>query len=123
MGWRPARGWAGQGGARAAQRVAKAHAGLDEQAFVRVAQQSRQRAHAEERSARLLLTHIHVAYQIDTPKQSFIRTFRRFPLPVLTVDRTRELLAFSLTAEFRGMNPACQEATAYWPISQSPRYG
>ena len=55
MGWRPARGWAGQGGARAAQRVAKAHAGLDEQAFVRVAQQSRQRAHAEERSARLLL--------------------------------------------------------------------
>ena len=72
-----------QAGARAAQRAAEARAGLDEQALVRVAQQSRQRAHAEDRSARLLLTHIHAAYQFDTPKQSFIRTFRRFPLPVL----------------------------------------
>jgi transposase InsO family protein len=72
-----------QAGARASQRAAEARAGLDEQALVRVAQQSRQQAHAEDRSARLLLTHIHTAYEIDTPKQTFIRTFRRFPLPVL----------------------------------------
>ncbi|MDP6942965.1 MAG: hypothetical protein QF464_02350 [Myxococcota bacterium] len=72
-----------QAGARASKRAAEARADIDEQALVRVAQQSRQRAHAEDHSARLLLTHIHTAYEIDTPKQTFIRMFRRFPLPVL----------------------------------------
>ena len=45
-----------QAGARAAHRSATERAGLDEQALVRAAQQSRQQAHAEDRSARLLLT-------------------------------------------------------------------
>ncbi|MAF64548.1 MAG: hypothetical protein CMJ84_02655 [Planctomycetes bacterium] len=72
-----------QAGARASHRAAEARAGLDEQALVRVAQHSRQRARAEDHSARLLLTHIHTAYQIDTPVRAFIRTFRRFPLQVL----------------------------------------
>ena len=72
-----------QAGARASHRAAEARAGLDEQALVRVAQHSRQRARAEDHSARMLLTHIHTAYQIDTPVRAFIRTFRRFPLQVL----------------------------------------
>lgn len=72
-----------QAGARAAHRADVQRAGLDEQTLMRVAQQSRQQAHAEDTSARLLLSHIHHAYQIGTPVKAFIRAFRRFPLPVL----------------------------------------
>jgi len=72
-----------QAGARAAHRAAKDRGGLDEQALVRAAKQSRQQAHAEDRSARLLLTHIHQVYGIDGPVAAFIRAFRRFPLEVL----------------------------------------
>lgn len=72
-----------QAGARAAHRAAEARGGLDEQALVRAAQNSRQQAHAEDRSARMLLEHIHRAYQIGGSVAEFIRTFRRFPLPVL----------------------------------------
>jgi transposase InsO family protein len=72
-----------QAGARASRRAAEARTNLDEQTLARVAHNSRQRAHAEQRSARLLLTHLHMAYQFDTPVRTFIRIFRRFPLPVL----------------------------------------
>ena len=72
-----------QAGARAAHRAVQDRAGLDEQALVRAAQQSRQNAHAEDRSARLLLSHIHQAYAIGGPVNAFIRAFRRFPLEVL----------------------------------------
>jgi transposase InsO family protein len=72
-----------QAGARAAHRAAEARTGLDEQTLVRAAQQSRQQAHAENRSARLLLRHIHDSYQFDGPVTAFIRAFRRFPVVVL----------------------------------------
>lgn len=72
-----------QAGARAAHRSTTERAGLDEQTLVRAAQQSRQRAHAEDRSARLLLTHIHHVYGINGSVAAFIRAFRRFPLEVL----------------------------------------
>jgi transposase InsO family protein len=72
-----------QAGARAAHRAAEARGELDEQALVRAAQNSRQQAHAEDRSARMLLEHIHSAYQIGGPVAEFIRAFRRCPLLVL----------------------------------------
>jgi transposase InsO family protein len=72
-----------QAGAKAAHRADEARAGLDEQTLVRAAQRSRQQAHAEDRSARLLLSHIHGSYQIGGAVTAFIRTFRRFPLEVL----------------------------------------
>lgn len=72
-----------QAGARAACRADHARAGIDVDALQRVAKQSRERARAEDRSARLLLEHIHGAYQIDRPLRDFVRGFRRFPLSVL----------------------------------------
>jgi hypothetical protein len=72
-----------QAGARAARRADDARAGVDLAALERAAEQSRHRARADQRSARLLLEHIHRAYQLDGPLRTFVRTFRRFPLPVL----------------------------------------
>jgi hypothetical protein len=72
-----------QAGARAARRAVEARSGLDEQALLRAAQASRERAHAEDQSARMLLTHIHASYSIGGSVTEFIRAFRRFPLPVL----------------------------------------
>ncbi len=72
-----------QSGARAARRAVEQRSGLDEEALYRAAKASRQRAHAEDQSARMLLAHIHNAYQIGGSVTDFIRTFRRFPLPVL----------------------------------------
>ena len=72
-----------QAGARAAHRAAAQRGGLDEQALMRAAQQSRQEARAEDRSARMLLKHIHQVYSIGGSVNAFIRAFRRFPLAVL----------------------------------------
>lgn len=72
-----------QSGARAARRAVEERSGLDEQALFRAAQASRERAHAEDQSATMLLTHIHASYSIGGSVTEFIRTFRRFPLPVL----------------------------------------
>ncbi len=74
-----------QAGARATRRADDARSGIDVDALQRVAKQSRERARAEDRSARLLLEHIHGAYQIDRPLRDFVRGFRRFPLSVLHV--------------------------------------
>jgi len=72
-----------QAGARAARRADAARAGLDAQTLARAAEDSRQRARAEHRSARQLLGRIHFAYQLQGCEQRFIRTFRTFPLSVL----------------------------------------
>jgi hypothetical protein len=72
-----------QAGARAARRADTQRHGLDPDALTRAAQQSREQARAGDRSARLLLSHIHGAYQIDIPLANFIRQCRGFPLPVL----------------------------------------
>lgn len=72
-----------QAGARASARATDARAGIDVEALTRAAEQSRERSRADDRSARLLLEHIHTAYDIDEPKQAFVRRLRRFALPVL----------------------------------------
>jgi hypothetical protein len=72
-----------QAGARASERASDARAGVDAQTLERVAAESRERARAEHRSRRLLLTWLHTAYQLDTPLRRFIAAFRRFPLAVL----------------------------------------
>ena len=72
-----------QAGARAAARADADRTPADAQTLAQVAEQARYRARAEDHSIRLLLTHIHSAYQIDTGITRFIKTFRRFPLAVL----------------------------------------
>lgn len=72
-----------QAGARAAVRADIERAGCDAQTLTRIAHDARMRARADDHSVRLLLTHIHSAYQIDVGIQRFIKTFRRFPLQVL----------------------------------------
>jgi hypothetical protein len=72
-----------QYGARAGARAATERAGLDPSTLLDVARQARQEAHAEERSARLFLDHMHTAYELPGSKTEFIRHLRRFPLPVL----------------------------------------
>lgn len=72
-----------QAGARASARATEARAGVDVDALTRAAEQSRERSRADDRSARLLLEHIHAAYEIDGQKQVFVRRLRRFALPVL----------------------------------------
>jgi hypothetical protein len=70
-------------GARAARRADTARAGLDPRTLDAVARRSREQAHAEDRSARLLLEYIHQAYGLNRSCEQFVRTLRRFPLPVL----------------------------------------
>lgn len=72
-----------QAGARANARATEARAGVDVDALTRAAEQSRERSRADDRSARLLLEHIHAAYEIEGQKQVFVRRLRRFALPVL----------------------------------------
>lgn len=72
-----------QYGARAGARAATERAGLDPSTLLDVAREVRQQAHAEERSTRLFLDHIHTAYELPASKTQFIRHLRRFPLPVL----------------------------------------
>ncbi len=70
-------------GARAARRADTARAGIDPRTLDEVARRSREQAHAEDRSTRLLLEHIHQAYGLNRSCEQFVRTLRRFPLPVL----------------------------------------
>lgn len=72
-----------QAGARAARTASEQRAGLDEQTLSRAAENSRQRAHADDRSARLLLSRLHAVYAIGGPLTAFIRAFRHVPLEVL----------------------------------------
>lgn len=72
-----------QAGARAARRADEQRAGADPETLARVAEENREQARADERSARLLLAHLHQTYHIARPLQDFIRGFRRYPLPVL----------------------------------------
>lgn len=71
-----------QAGARASHRACRERPNDSDQ-FERVAEQSRHRARADQRSARLVLAHIHGAYDIDRPLADFVRQFRTFPVAVL----------------------------------------
>ena len=72
-----------QAGARAARRADEQRAGVCADELADLAEQSREKARAETRSVRLLLTAIHRDYNIKLPLAAFIRAMRRFPLPVL----------------------------------------
>ena len=72
-----------QAGARAARRADAAREGLDPETLARMAEKTREQARVHDNSARMLLAHIHDAYEINLPIQKFIRQFRRFPLDVL----------------------------------------
>jgi len=72
-----------QHGARAARAAQTARSRVDPETLSRLAQQSRERAHAVERSRRLLLAHIHEIYQINSSVRSFVNSLYRYPLDVL----------------------------------------
>ncbi|MCP4205046.1 MAG: transposase family protein [bacterium] len=71
-----------QAGARATRRAC-AERPTDVDQLARVAEESRERARADDRSARLLLTHIHGAYDIGGLLRDFIRRFRGIPVSVI----------------------------------------
>ena len=72
-----------QAGARSARRAQDARAGISQATLLELAERSREKAHAEDRSSRLLLTRVHELYAIEQPILSFIRNLRTFPLAVL----------------------------------------
>lgn len=72
-----------QAGARASRRAGSSRLNHDTAAVRRIIEEQREKAHARDKSARMLLSFIHDAYVIGSPKAVFIRAFRGFPLPVL----------------------------------------
>lgn len=72
-----------QAGARAARAADTARAGLDEDALLRAAAKSREKARADETSRRQLLAHLHAVYQFDISQHAFVHQFARYPLAVL----------------------------------------
>jgi hypothetical protein len=72
-----------QAGARLAQSAAEKRQNIDEKTLHLVAEQSRNKARAENKSARLLLSHLHGCYGFEGSVNAFIRRFRHFPLEVL----------------------------------------
>lgn len=72
-----------QHGARAARTAQAARGGIDPETLARLAQESRERARAVERSARLLLAHIHEIYQLKSSARTFINSLYRYPIEVL----------------------------------------
>lgn len=72
-----------QAGARAAHRADTQRDGIDDETLARLAAENRDKAHAELRSKRMLLQHIHQTLAIDIPETKFIRQFSSRPLPVL----------------------------------------
>lgn len=72
-----------QAGARAARRAIEARGTIAIEDLAEAAEETRERARAQERSARLLLSHLHEAYDLPGSRDEFVRVFRRYPLPVL----------------------------------------
>jgi len=72
-----------QAGARATRRSVIERGGVSKQEIAELAERSRKKAIAEDRSIRLLLINIHRDYDIKKPLPHFIRQMRRFALPVL----------------------------------------
>jgi len=70
-------------GARAARRADSQRDSVSKEELEELAEKSREKARAENRSIRLLLTHIHSDYDIKRPLSVFIKQMRRFPLQVL----------------------------------------
>lgn len=72
-----------QHGARAARAAIDARGGVDADTLSALAEQTRERARATDRSARLLLAHVHDLYSLGGAQRSFVDTLRRYPLAVL----------------------------------------
>ncbi|MBW2736028.1 MAG: hypothetical protein JRH20_26885 [Deltaproteobacteria bacterium] len=72
-----------QHGARMAQTALEQRANLDPGKLEKVADQAREQARAVDRSARLLLSHIHDLYDIARDKKRFVDGLRLYPLQVL----------------------------------------
>lgn len=72
-----------QHGARAARTALDARGGVDADTLAALAEQTRERARATDRSARLLLAHVHDLYSLGGAQRSFVDTLRRYPLAVL----------------------------------------
>jgi transposase InsO family protein len=72
-----------QYGARAAHRALEARGTITSEELARLAEQSRERARAMDRSARLFLEHVHQIYAFPGVVQSFVDSLRRYPVEVL----------------------------------------
>lgn len=72
-----------QAGARAAKRAIDVRGAMSEAELLGAADKARAAARATERSARLLLAHIHELYGMARSVVTFINLFRRYPLDVL----------------------------------------
>lgn len=72
-----------QHGARAARAADTARAGIDSEKLMMLAEQTRERARAEDQSRRLLLNNIHALYDLPGSAQLFINTFAKYPIDVL----------------------------------------
>ena len=72
-----------QAGARATRRAVDAVGEAREATLIRAAARARESAHADDRSARLLLTHLHALFLFSTSVSRFVDQYRRYPLDVL----------------------------------------
>lgn len=72
-----------QHGARAARTATLARGSVDPQTLAELAERTRERARADEHSARLLLAHVHEIYGLAGAARSFVNAFRRYPVAVL----------------------------------------
>jgi hypothetical protein len=72
-----------QAGARATRRAVEATGNASEDTLVRAAARAREAARSTDRSARLLLTHLHGLFLFSTSASRFVEQYRRYPLDVL----------------------------------------
>jgi hypothetical protein len=72
-----------QAGARATRRAVEATGNASEDTLVRAAARAREAARATDRSARLLLTHLHAIFLFSTSATRFVELYRRYPLKIL----------------------------------------
>lgn len=72
-----------QAGARAAARAVEARGSISHDELARRAAEHREQARATDRSARLLLGHVHDLYGLPRSRRTFIDTLRRYPVEVL----------------------------------------
>jgi len=81
-----------QHGGRAGRAALAARDGIDPDELARRAEESRERARATERSARLLLAQVHQLYALPGDERAFVNSLRSYPLTVLQ-DAERALRA------------------------------
>jgi len=72
-----------QAGSRAARRALQAREGVPLEEIEKIAARAREQARADDRSARLLLAHVHKLYEIPRAEKTFVDSLRRYPVDVL----------------------------------------